>query len=426
MKGTFRRARVAVAAGAIALLTLAGCAATSSLTSGGAASTPTSTSTSTSATPSASASVGASSPSAAAPSTAPPSTPAGGPVPAGFAATSVTFVSLQQAFVLGTAPCANKPCTSILRTLNRGETWRGLPAPVVPLGQPANSTGPAVWGIRFATPSHGFVFGNGLWETTDGGEHWAKVTGPGGSIVSLEVIDGQVLALTTACQPAGGGGCSRDGTLMRRPLSGGAWQVVARVSIGYSVDVSELIATQARVAALIDGSQVLVTADGGLTTAEHRTPCTGPTASGLYAPQSVAVTGPTSLALLCSSDNGAMGSMAKSVYVSNNLGVSWTKTAAPSIAGDPWQIAAGSPTAVVVGAYSGASWLYYSGDGGARWSTALQTDNGGAGWNDLGFTSPSDGVVISGPAITDGNAEGRPGQLLLTNDGGAVWARVAF
>ena len=47
----------------------------------------------------------------AAPSVTPgqPMTPApsGGPVPSGFTATSVTFVSPQEAFVLGTAPCPN-------------------------------------------------------------------------------------------------------------------------------------------------------------------------------------------------------------------------------------------------------------------------------------------------------------------------------
>src|SRR5262249_43540441 len=69
------------------------------------------------------------------------SQPAGGPVPPGFVATSVTLVSTQEAFVLGTAPCAHAPCTSILRTLDRGATWRGLPAPVAPIGHPGGSNG---------------------------------------------------------------------------------------------------------------------------------------------------------------------------------------------------------------------------------------------------------------------------------------------
>ena len=49
-----------------------------------------------------------------------PAPPPGGPVPGGFTATSVTFVSAQEAFVLGTAPCPNAVCTSIVRTFDRG------------------------------------------------------------------------------------------------------------------------------------------------------------------------------------------------------------------------------------------------------------------------------------------------------------------
>ncbi len=100
-------------------------------------------------------------------------------MPARFAATSVTFVSVDEAFVLGTAPCAHAPCTSIVRTLDRGASWAGMPAPIVPLGGPDDFTGQAAaWGIRFASPRQGFVFGNGLWATTDGGEHWSATVTP--------------------------------------------------------------------------------------------------------------------------------------------------------------------------------------------------------------------------------------------------------
>ena len=135
-------------------------------------------------------------------------------------------------------------------------SWRGLPAPVVPLGEPGVTvTGPAVWGIRFATPEYGFVFGNGLQVTTDGGKHWSATAYPGGSIVSLEIIDGQVLAVTMSRGMAG----HESWALLRRPLAGGAWtRLVTQASaIGN-------IATQARVAAIIDGTSVLVTGNGGL------------------------------------------------------------------------------------------------------------------------------------------------------------------
>jgi photosystem II stability/assembly factor-like uncharacterized protein len=52
--------------------------------------------------------------------------------------------------------------------------------------------------------------------------------------------------------------------------------------------------------------------------------------------------------------------------------------------------------------------------------------DGGTGWADLGFTTATEGVVVYGPANSDGNATQRPGQLLLTDDAGASWHRVRF
>ena len=90
-----------------------------------------------------------------------------------------------------------------------GGSWTGLPAPPAPVGVPGQAG--VVWGIRFATPGHGFVFGDGLWETTDGGQRWSRVTAPFGSVLSLAIVPGQVLALVARCTP--GGGCDRYGIL---------------------------------------------------------------------------------------------------------------------------------------------------------------------------------------------------------------------
>ena len=410
--------RAAVLIGALATaLTLAGCATASSSGSAGPGGTAASSTTPGTASSSAAATSGSTA-TAAASSAA---VPAGGPVPAGFAATSVTFVSTQEAFVLGTAPCSHAPCTSIVRTLDRGASWVGLPAPVVALGQPLNLTSaPAVWGIRFGTPAHGFVFGTGLWETADGGEHWAQAAAPAGWILSLEVIDGQVLALVADCTASNG--CAQEGNLERRPLSGGPWQRVAPVRVTGATETTDLIATQARVAAVLDGSAVIVTGNGGLSITSHPTPCT--TVGVAYA-AAVAVTGPDSLALLCSGQ-GAMGSVGKTVYVSDNLGRSWTKAGTPPLGGDPIQLAAATPDQLIVSAASGASWLYYSGDGAARWDSAYEAGDGGAGFNDVGFTTTSDGVAVRAPVHTGNNADDSPGQLLLTSNGGATWQLVTF
>jgi len=418
MRPSLRASRLGLALTSSALLTTFALSGCGSVHSGGAA-----TGASTPAAPAASATTAppaiattppaSTAPASSAPASA-PAQPAGGPVPADFAATSVTFVSTQEAFVLGTAPCSHAPCTSIVRTLNRGGSWVGLPAPVVPLGQSYSAAGPAVWGIRFADPAHGFVFGNGLWETTDGGEHWTAAAAPQGSILSLEVIDGQVLALVAPCTPQNG--CGQTANLERRALSGGAWQVVTQVSDPRS------IATQARVAAVLSGGSVIVTGDGGLTIATHATPCD---TVGQLEATSVAVTSSNGLALMCAG-GAAMGSVQKTVYVSDDLGASWTKVGTAPLGGDPVAISAGTSAQLIIAAASGASELYDSADGGANWGTAYQAGDGGMGFNDLGFTSTTDGVVVHGPAMDDGNHQDRPGQLLLTSNGGATWQVVTF
>jgi hypothetical protein len=359
-------------------------------------------------------------PPAATPAVAPPETPGtpmipapqGGSVPSGFTATSVTFVSTQEAFVLGTAPCSHAPCTSIVRTLDRGASWHGFPAPVVPLSSPG---GAGVWGIRFATPEHGFVFGDGLRETTDGGQRWTSAAYPGGSILSLTAIDGQVLALTATCSAQGG--CAESGTLLRRPLAGGAWSQVTQVPTAGITDPTDMIATQAGVAAALDGSDVAVTSNGGVTITRHPTPCGTAT---MMRGVSVAVIAPDGLALLCTGQ-GYTGHTVKTVYTSGNLGATWVKAGVPGSAGDGGTIAAASPAQLVIATASAASWLYYSADGAAQWQTVLTEPDGGQGWADLGFTTASDGAVIHGPA-----SKGFAGQLMLTQDGGLTWRQVSF
>ncbi|HKB29384.1 MAG TPA: hypothetical protein VKD26_00935 [Streptosporangiaceae bacterium] len=347
-----------------------------------------------------------------------PSPPAGGPVPGRFAATSVTFVSADEAFVLGTAPCANPPCTSIVRTLDRGGSWRGLPAPVVPIGWPGIGTTPAVWGIRFATPAHGFVFGDGLWETADGGEHWSHDPRPGGSILALAALDGQVLALTARCSR--GYGCQRA-NLLRRLLGGGSWSTVAAVHVT-GAGPTDLIATRAGTAALLDGTKVVVTRDGGRSVTLHRTPCT---TLGLAYATSVAVSSPRGLALLCIGQ-GYTGHTDKRIYMSADGGARWMRAGTPNSEGDGGTLAAATSSRLAIATASAASWLFHSGDAAASWQTVRTQDDGGMGWSDIGFTTAADGVVVHGPAVSDGNRDHRPGQLLLSADSGATWRLVTF
>jgi hypothetical protein len=282
----------------------------------------------------------------------------------------------------------------------------------VPIGE-NTGTGAAAWGIRFATPELGFVFGRGLWVTGDGGEHWQAAAYPGGVILSLEIIDHQVLAVTARPGPDGLTGW----TLSRRAPGGGPWIRITGLASnsGYGA-----VATQAGVAAVVDGSAVLVTSDGGLTVSKRPTPCR---AAGSQFPvlTSAAVQAPHGLALLCTGQ-GYTSHTDKTVYVSGDLGATWQLAGHPASVGDGGMIAASAPGHLTIATTSAGSWLYYSADNGRTWRTVVSYPDGGLGWNDLGFTSTSDGVVIHGmPA-----GSGLPGGLVLTGNGGLTWHAVTF
>ena len=227
-----------------------------------------------------------------------------------------------------------------------------------------------------------------------------------------------MLALTARCTP--GGGCEQPAVLERRALGGGSWTAVEKVTIGNVIDPDDLIATQAGVAAVINGRDVLVTGDGGLTFTVNPIPC-----PPLAQRPSVAVTSPHGLALLCVGE-GYTGHTIKRVYVSRDDGAHWASAGAPSPDGDAGTIAATAVGQLAIATASAASWLFYSGDAGSSWRIVYTADDGGTGWADLGFTTATDGVVVHGPANSDGNSTQRPGQLFLTSDGGTTWYQVSF
>ncbi len=131
--------------------------------------------------------------------------PPGGPLPKGFVAKDLTFVSTRTGWLLGTAPCTVKPCTSIVRTTDSGRTWVGVPAPKADLEPTSESscTGkPCVRGLRFANPNVGYAYGStALYLTTNGGATWSTQPGQADAI---EVSNGTALRIshdTEGCPP---------------------------------------------------------------------------------------------------------------------------------------------------------------------------------------------------------------------------------
>jgi hypothetical protein len=148
--------------------------------------------------------------------------PVGGPVPAGFKVADLTFVSPDAGWALGSAPCAQAPCTSLARTTDGGRSWVGVRPPVVGLTGVDDCSAACVSHVRFASPLDGYLFGpRVLYLTTDGGLSWHRQSG---GADALEIGDGTTLRVTSSipgCQP----GCSPY-FVLRAPVGASGWQRV--------------------------------------------------------------------------------------------------------------------------------------------------------------------------------------------------------
>jgi photosystem II stability/assembly factor-like uncharacterized protein len=183
--------------------------------------------------------------------------------------------------------------------------------------------------------------------------------------------------------------------------------------------VSNGIAVHSKVVWVLDDQRLLFSDDGGRTFQIDHQPCVG----RVGFPDAVTDDGSHTY-LLCAGE-GYTGHVAKYLYRASGPGSTWARVGRPPSLGDIGQMAAGSDRALVIAAFSGASWLYRSNDGGQRWRTALTEDDGGQGWEDLGFITATNGFVIHGPAFR-GRYRNWPGQLLLTGDGGRTWRSARF
>ena len=333
-------------------------------------------------------------------------------MPAGFQPASVTFVSDQQGWVLGWAPCARAVCTSLVRTVDGGRSWAGIPAPADALG--SGQGDPGVSFVRFADSLDGWIFGSDLWSTHDGGGHWARQTLPGGyGVASLEVSGATAYALGVQGSGQPGGG---PADLFQSPVGADAWAPVPGAQLT-GVHSGVLVASGTGVWAVAEtagGSAFLAKSGSGWV--GRTLPCAQPTLS-------VTASSALDLDAVCSG-GGAAGSASKQLYESSDGGQSWHPGGAAPLGGDLEGIGAPSRSVAVIGAASGASWLYATFDGGSTWATVYQ-DTSGRPWRDIGFTSATQGVAVEG-AVIFGQSGLPPNQMLVTVDGGHTWAATRF
>jgi photosystem II stability/assembly factor-like uncharacterized protein len=359
---------------------------------------------------------------------------AGGPVPAGYRAQSATFVSAHQGWVLGTAPCATAPCTSIVRTNDDGATWAGIPAPTDGLENPeSGSTIPSgVSEIRFADNLNGWVFGPDLWSTHDGGGVWSHITsGPGASrVVDLESSGGFVYVVTEQCS-AQASTC--PGQLWRSTNATDAFQSVATFNVAAEEgdagsilavhDTTGYLVTAATTGAI--GTPALLVTANGTTWSPEPNPCPAQLDAISLAPVDT-----VRAAILCSGQ-GAAGSSTKAVLATSDGGRTWVaEGSAPPMGGDGGALSAATVATLAIATSSGATEIYRSTNGGATWTTPLSLDDGGEGWGDFGFTDSTHGFAIHAPIGRYQTGTGAPsvdtGTMYITSDAGATWSAVAF
>ena len=359
-------------------------------------------------------------------------------MPAGSAAAalsveSVTFVSPEKGWVLGTLPCSAGPqCLALLRTEDGGQGWVSVtPPPTYPY--PAASADGGVSGgvseVRFANSQDGWVFGPDLWSTDNGGATWTQIpiAGPAStqyvtayhSAVTLETSDGFVHTLVSngdgfeiETSPIGVDAWTESSTTLPLGASGSTFQMVLQGAGGWIIDTDPSVNGGIAFggARLVGGQWV-----------SWQPPC--PQTNG---PVNLAASTEDDLIAVC--DEGLAGPSAlKGVYAyaSTDGGETFHQVnghALPSstVGYYPAQGDLASPTADVAVMIGGAG-LVATFDGGATWTTVEASPTGS--WPAyVGFETSAQGVAI----WTNDEGATPIGSLQMTFDGGHKWVPVTL
>jgi photosystem II stability/assembly factor-like uncharacterized protein len=353
-----------------------------------------------------------SAPSRASSTPAPAAGPAGGPVPSGFTPTSTTFVSADTGWVLGTAPCSTKPCTSILRTRNAGRSWQGIPAPKASLGQPDSARSGDVTVLRFADQLDGWAGVNQLYSTHDGGATWHRQQiGQNASVVTaIETSGGYVYVLTTDCASQSGTPCTGSSNLYASPVGKNNWQKLS--SLAPVTTTSSLVVTGNTWFVSTQNSVYRGTNSRGAKLLSD--PC--PTDEGERAAPYLAAADSSHLDALCLGEGGA-GSAQYQLYGTSNGGHSWQKDGGKHLeASGLFGIADNGRGVLLAATASGGSYILRTTDDGQSFPKAsVDAPTGGYSWADLGFTTTTQALAVL------------PGHgLYLSHDTGRTFAKVNF
>ena len=307
-----------------------------------------------------------------------------GPAWDGAQPLSLTATSTRTFVVLGqvTARCGDT-CLRLVESHDGGRTFNTVPVPADATSGIDAATGTTASQVRFGSAVDGWLFGNGLWATHDGGLTWSKVAMPG-AVERLEAASGTAWALV--------GDDHGSQQLWSAAVGGDDWQPVDGVSVTGPGDLS------------VQGRQVVVAGAQDSTTWSNVSGTFTKTASPCPGAVKVGLSGFDGVWAACATGNA--GHLA---YSSD--AVHWSDV--------PLDLGQGSlPNSLVVGA--GAHQrvtVGIPGDPGlvtldATTGTVVHQGPAGTGWSFVGFTDASVGYAISCCSAS---------QVLRTDDGGATW-----
>jgi hypothetical protein len=332
-----------------------------------------------------------------------------------FHAQSMSWVSTQHGFLLGTAPCGTAMCTTTAGTTNGGTSWKtlgGLAAPVT-----FDDAG-GVTEVRFADDLHGWAFDPAFWATNDGGVTWQQQASLDGGrpVVALAANARVAYAVVSSCDyNQGVNTCRKGETLWRTSPGSGVWtQVSVRLPISNQAVLAVRGLTAYVVVATPGLADALDATTDGVNWSARPSPCS--TTGGEYL-ASIAPISTTQVALLCKGDIG-FGFANKRVLRSNDTGFTTSDGGTLNQYGIVSQVTASPNGTLLVSSYSIGSWIYRNG-GGTTWTTSEDLGDGGIGWNDIAFTTDQVAFVVHGPAECCGNHG--VGEIWKSLDGGLTW-----
>jgi photosystem II stability/assembly factor-like uncharacterized protein len=308
------------------------------------------------------------------------------------------------------SPTTNTTCSlTIVRTTDGGQTW-------TPVGHALQVTYPDSRAsypfVNFVTNGKdGWIYGSKTFVTHNGGRTFEE-SGPTGLVMNLSIVGNTTWALSRPCPPSVPG-CKS--TVYSAPTNGGPWRVMRGAPM-LQYPYLQLLRTSeedAFLTAQATDRTLYVTENGGVSWISHPLP-------GLCAQlQHLAASSRHDVWTLCS---GATPSdtQTKELYHSVDAGSTWVLVATSNSGTEPGagrlpasgvvtQVISVGPGRLLIALDNGT--LIESTDGGRTWAPQGLPANGGV--IQLTFTDAQHGWAILSPNDT----------LYRTSDGGAHWTK---